>query len=186
MSAFVEECRREWKRLGVPDSIADEMASELTADLAEASADGVSEAEMLGESDPRRFAATWADERGLISERRPKKRRKRLRVWVAVGFVLVFFLGVAAAAGLVATATVSVHTVSAPQPVRSVMVPSFVGLKACHAERIALAAGLEVHKLPERRCNAVVIGQWPVQGTIIPWRLRGRTTVKLRLSRARS
>jgi hypothetical protein len=50
MTAFVEECRREWKRLGVPDLLAEEMATELEADLAEAEADGVSAAEMLGES----------------------------------------------------------------------------------------------------------------------------------------
>ena len=67
MPAFIEECRYEWKRLGVPDSMADEMATELEADLAEAEADGVSAAEILGESDPRRFAATWATERGLVS-----------------------------------------------------------------------------------------------------------------------
>jgi hypothetical protein len=42
MTAFVEECRREWKRLGVPDLLAEEMATELEADLAEAEADGVS------------------------------------------------------------------------------------------------------------------------------------------------
>jgi hypothetical protein len=52
MSTFVEECRREWKRLGVPDLMADEMATDLEADLAEAQADGVSAAEILGESDP--------------------------------------------------------------------------------------------------------------------------------------
>ena len=69
MPAFIEECRYEWKRLGVPDSMAEEMATELEADLAEAEADGISAAEILGESDPRRFAATWARERGLVSDR---------------------------------------------------------------------------------------------------------------------
>ena len=68
MSAFVDECRSEWKRLGVPDLLAEEMATELEADLAEAEADGVSTVEMLGDSDPRRFAAAWASERGLVSE----------------------------------------------------------------------------------------------------------------------
>ena len=33
MSQFVEECRREWKRLGVPDPVANEMAADLAADL---------------------------------------------------------------------------------------------------------------------------------------------------------
>ena len=74
MTAYVEECRQEWKRLGVPDLMAEEMATELETDLAEAEADGVSAAEMLGESDPRRFAATWASERGLVAEPRAERR----------------------------------------------------------------------------------------------------------------
>jgi hypothetical protein len=36
VSEFVDECRREWRRLGVPDPIANEMAADLTADLEEA------------------------------------------------------------------------------------------------------------------------------------------------------
>ncbi len=67
MNDFVEECRREWKRLRVPDSVADEMAAELAADLAEAEAEGVPAEEVLGggASDPRSFAAVWAAERGV-------------------------------------------------------------------------------------------------------------------------
>ena len=66
MTSFIEECRREWRRLGVPELLADEMATDLETDLAEAEADGIPAAEILGESDPRRFAATWASERGLV------------------------------------------------------------------------------------------------------------------------
>ena len=68
MNDFVEQCRLEWKRLRVPDSIADEMAAELAADLNEAEADGVSARELLGNAatDPRSFAASWADERAVI------------------------------------------------------------------------------------------------------------------------
>ena len=47
MSEFVEECRREWKRLRVPRTIADEMADDLTVDLQEAEADGASVEEVL-------------------------------------------------------------------------------------------------------------------------------------------
>ena len=36
MSDFVEQCRREWKRLGVPDPLAEEMATDLATDLGEA------------------------------------------------------------------------------------------------------------------------------------------------------
>ena len=62
MSEFVEQCRQEWRRLGVPDPLADEMAADLASDLGEAEAEGVSAEELLGSSafDPRSFAASWA------------------------------------------------------------------------------------------------------------------------------
>ena len=68
MNKFVEQCRHEWKRLGVPDSVAEEMTAELAADLNEAEADGVSARELLGNAatDARSFAASWADERAVI------------------------------------------------------------------------------------------------------------------------
>ncbi len=103
MTAFVEECRHEWRRLGVPDLLAEEMATELESDLAEAEADGVSATEMLGESDPRRFAAAWARERGLVSAPAPRKRRTRRWIWATAGFILalvfVVVLGLVAAVG---------------------------------------------------------------------------------------
>lgn len=73
MSEFVGECRREWKRLGVPDAIAGEMAADLAADLAEAEADGVSAEQVLGSGafDPRAFAASWASERGVVAPPEP-------------------------------------------------------------------------------------------------------------------
>lgn len=72
MSNFVEECRREWKRLRVPGTIADEMADDLAADLEEAEADGASAEDVLGSgaSDARAFAAAWASERGIVRPRR--------------------------------------------------------------------------------------------------------------------
>ena len=62
MNEFVEECRREWKRLRVPDPAANEMAAELAADLQEAEAEGVSAEDLLGSGafDPRSFATAWA------------------------------------------------------------------------------------------------------------------------------
>src|SRR5262252_3108598 len=76
MSDFVAECRREWKRLRVPDAVADEMAADLAADLDEAAAEGVPTEEVLGAGarDPRSFAAAWAAERGVIGSRPPKRR----------------------------------------------------------------------------------------------------------------
>src|SRR5262249_10783715 len=144
MSAYVDECRQEWKRLGVPDALAEEMATELESDLAEAEADGVAAAEILGESDPRRFAANWARERGLVSEDPPRKSRKRLWIGLAVGIVVLFvFLPMLAFAGLFAS-SVSVATVQSPQPVQSVVIPNFVGLKACDAMRKALVSGIRI------------------------------------------
>ena len=69
MIEFVEECRREWRRLGVPDPIANEMAHDLTADIEEAEAEGGSAEDVLGNSlfDPRRFAASWANTRGVTA-----------------------------------------------------------------------------------------------------------------------
>lgn len=68
MNDFVEQCRREWKRLRVPAQVADEMAADLAADLKEAEAEGASVEEVLGSgaTDARSFAASWAAERGVI------------------------------------------------------------------------------------------------------------------------
>jgi hypothetical protein len=70
VSDFVEECRREWKRLRVPTSSADEMAADLSADLREAERDGAVPEDVLGTGamDPRAFAAAWAEERGLVRQ----------------------------------------------------------------------------------------------------------------------
>lgn len=92
MNEFVEECRREWKRLGVPDPVANEMAADLEADLAEAAADGASPEEVLGPAafDPRSFAASWAAERGLV---RPAPVLRRRIPVALVGFVALAIVG---------------------------------------------------------------------------------------------
>jgi hypothetical protein len=73
MSTFVDECRKEWSRLRVPEAEANEMAADLEADLAEAKSEGVSPEEVLGNGyfDPRSFAASWAASRGFVHPRRP-------------------------------------------------------------------------------------------------------------------
>jgi len=182
MTAYVEECRQEWKRLGVPDLLAEEMATELETDLAEAEADGVSAAEMLGEGDPRRFAATWARERGLVAEPQPPRKKRRIWIWVVA--TLAFFVLVMVWLALVtlgASSTVSVSPPVQATPVRSVVIPSFLGMKACHAERIAEESLLRVRKFPRSRCDAIVVAQRPAPHTLIAGPRSRHTVVKLRL-----
>jgi hypothetical protein len=70
VSQFVVECRKEWKRLGVPEAAANEMAADLEVDLAEAKADGASPEEVLGNGyfDAKSFAASWAVAKGVAAE----------------------------------------------------------------------------------------------------------------------
>jgi len=104
MSDFVEQCRREWKRLGVPDPLAEEMASDLAADLGEAEAEGVSAEEFLGSSvfDPSSFAASWAAERGIIPVP-PDGGNARHRPFILVAFTAFAAITVMVSALLLAT-----------------------------------------------------------------------------------
>ena len=104
MSDFVEQCRGEWRRLGVPDPVAQEMAADLAADLTEAEAEGVSVEELLGSSasDPRSFAASWAAERGVIPA--PSSQGKgRRRPIILVAFTALAAFTVIISALLLAT-----------------------------------------------------------------------------------
>lgn len=89
MSEFVEECRREWRRFGVPDAVANEMAADLTVDLDEAEADGGTPQDALGNSafDPRRFAE-WATARGVTGIPIPERSSRWPAPWVLVVTVL--------------------------------------------------------------------------------------------------
>src|SRR5215475_3517821 len=104
MSDFVEQCRREWKRLGVSDPLAEEMAADLASDLSEAEAEGVSAEELLGRSvfDPPSFAATWAAERGIIPEQ-PSPTTARRRPLFLLAFTGVAAIALVVAAGLLLT-----------------------------------------------------------------------------------
>jgi hypothetical protein len=96
---FVEECRREWRRLRVPDQIANEMAADLAADLEEAEAEGVSPAEVLGSgaSDPRAFAASWAAERGVVPPPSLRDRLSRRALLLGATAVLTTIAAIGAA-----------------------------------------------------------------------------------------
>ncbi len=87
MSEFVEQCRREWSRLGVADPLAEEMAADLTSDLEEAEAEGVSTAEYLREQRvgsrgcSRPPGRARARDRPRAAEPRRKGRRRPPRWW---------------------------------------------------------------------------------------------------------
>ena len=119
MSDFVEQCRREWRRLGVADPLAEEMAADLAADLREAEAEGVSAEEFLGSSvfDPRSFAASWAAERGIIPEQ-PSRGKTRRRPFVLMAFTALAAITLMIAGLLLLTGepTVSVVVSKAAQP----------------------------------------------------------------------
>jgi hypothetical protein len=113
MSDFVEQCRQEWRRLGVPDPLAEEMAADLTADLAEAEAEGVSAEELLGRSafDPCSFARSWAAERGIIPAAPSRASRRRPLVLVAFTALAAIAVIVSALLLLSGKPTVSVAAV---------------------------------------------------------------------------
>ncbi|WP_043262684.1 hypothetical protein [Streptomyces sp. CT34] len=61
-----------WRRLGVDEVVAEEMAEELAADLTAAAADGRSVADYIG-GDIETLATSWAVERGLLPVHRRLK-----------------------------------------------------------------------------------------------------------------
>jgi hypothetical protein len=113
MTDFVEQCRSEWRRLGVPDPLAEEMAADLASDLGEAEADGLSAEEFLGSSvfDPRSFAASWAAERGVIPAP-PSRGNARRRPFVLVAFTVVAAIALIIAALLLLTGQPTVSVVA--------------------------------------------------------------------------
>jgi hypothetical protein len=89
------------------------MAAELAADLKEAEAEGVSADDLLGNAvtDPRSFAASWADERGVIPLSRSTARLPTRSLMLAAIVVLTVTTAIGAALVLFA----SPHA-SAPAP----------------------------------------------------------------------
>jgi hypothetical protein len=98
VNEFIRECRKEWKRLRVPDPVANEMAVDLGVDLDEAVAEGGSVEDLLGTDafDPRSFARSWAAERGVVppppqADRPPRPGAGRLAWRASVVAGLAFF-----------------------------------------------------------------------------------------------
>jgi hypothetical protein len=166
LSSFIEQCRREWKRLGVPDSVAEEMATDLAADLQEAKAEGASPEDVLGADagDPRVFAASWAIERG-VATRQPKSgfRRHSLLIVVAVAVTL---LAVSAFLSLIAFGQFR----SAKSAV-TVTVPNLLAYKQGQAANIALSYGFMVTTVTQKGSpDGFVFAQSPIGGTSVPRR----------------
>jgi hypothetical protein len=131
---FVEQCRREWKRLRVPDSVAEEMSADLAADLREAEAEGASLEEVLGSgaSDARSFAASWAAERGVIPQPLLTARLPRRALTLAA---------IAALTGIAAIGAALVIFASPSAPGTAIRVPAeFRGLPAPAAVRVVRVA----------------------------------------------
>jgi len=144
MSDFVEQCRREWKRLGVPDPLAEEMAADLASDLGEAEAEGVSAEELLGSSafDPRSFAASWAAERGVIPAPPDRGRGRRPRPRVLVAFTVLAALTLVVAALLLLTGEPKVSLVTTKSgshtpPAPGSFVPPAVQRQVLHTNNVS-------------------------------------------------
>ena len=149
MSDFVEQCQREWRRLGVADPLAEEMAADLASDLRDAEAEGVSAEELLGSSafDPRAFAASWADERGIIPVP-PSRGKARRRPFVLVAFTALAAITAIVAGLLLLTGEPKVSLVATgtrgpyiPSPPRAPLVPPAAGPHV--VQRASAAAPVE-------------------------------------------
>jgi hypothetical protein len=176
VSEFIAECRREWRRLGVPEPAANEMAADLAADLKEAEQEGVSAEEVLGSGafDARAFAASWASERGLVPTQRRDRMRDHRLLLVLLGLVVLL-----AAAGVTAELLVNsrshrsspVDGTTSPRPTRTVLaMPNLIGLGEIEAKSAAQAAGLQVRITIRARtgtATGTVLSQTPTAGATV-------------------
>jgi hypothetical protein len=118
---FVDECRREWRRLRVPDPVADEMAAELAADLAEAENEGIPVDEVLGGtvSDPRSFAASWAAERGVVGSASSEGVAKKMVLSAAIAGLAAVAISGAILMIVASTSTSGTRQAIAPLPAQT-------------------------------------------------------------------
>jgi hypothetical protein len=179
MNEFVEDCRREWRRLGVPERSANEMAADLAADLKEAEQNGVSAEEVLGEGafDAHAFAASWASERGLVPDRQHDRLRDHRRMLVRATVALLAVAGVTLGAVLAFNhsgprpAITDVGTARQPtQTIAPIAIPDVRHLRQEQAIAAAQSAGLQV-EITIRTQKGVpagtVLNQNPSPGTTV-------------------
>jgi PASTA domain len=178
MTEFVDQCRHEWRRLRVPDAIANEMAMELAADLREAERDEVSAEDVLGNSifDPRQFADDWARERGVAHPRLRQRLAPSTSLWVAVLAVLAVFV----AAGTVIFARALTRgdgrCTTSTVVAGCLRQPHEIGLDEMSAVADLQAIGMKVkvrHVSTPGEAD-VVVSQSPPAGKLIP---KGATVV---------
>lgn len=188
-NTFVEECRREWKRLHVPDPLANEMAVDLAADMREAEADGASAEELLGNAafDPRSFAESWARERGIVQ---PPLRDRLIRARIIVPLVGFVALAIAASVAVVLLSSSGSRSPSpapqtAPAPTTTanatVTLPDVIGLTQSEATTRAQAIGASVSIVYAKSdaTHGIVVAEQPAAGSVIA---RG-ATLRLTVSR---
>lgn len=175
MNRFVEECRREWRRLRVPDAIANEMAADLAADLAEAEAEGASAEDVLGDAvfDARSFAASWAAERGVIAPPQADAAGGRTSmVLLVAGAILVVTMLVGAAlviAGRSGSTEARLAVAAAPPPPRVHFWRPAIGVLP--GERIAPAPRRARLQIPVGSQQQFFIGANPDDATRAGWAL---------------
>ncbi len=178
MNEFVEECRREWRRLGVPDPIANEMAADLTADIEEAESEGGTAEDVVGNGafDPERFAGSWAMARGVTAPPAisPPPRRWPLLAFGLVASMALLALGAAISVGgrQSAAAISSASRLGGPRSVRVVPGSPIVLQHFPHLPVVVIAA-LLLLVVGVVGVGLAVLYLAPWNGTRIgPWEIR--------------
>jgi hypothetical protein len=177
VNEFVEECRREWQRLGVPEPVANEMAADLTADIEEAESEGGTVEDVLGNGafDPRRFAGSWAVARGVTAPPVSTSRRRR---WPALAFgtvggaALLALTGAILVGGRQSAAAISAVSRNGPRSVRVFPGSSIVLKHFQHFPGVAIFA-LLLLVVGVVGVGLAVLYWAPWSGTRIgPWEIR--------------
>jgi PASTA domain len=180
---FVEECQREWERLGVPPSVAEDLTARLEAAIEAAGAGDTVPATIAGHStrDVQAFAGTWARTRPAA---RPRLQytggganRLTLRSGVIVLLVLFAIGGVAAVLEIRSPSEQeSRSNQNTTTAVDLVAVPDLLGLSSSAATAAAQAAGVRIGdtttEVRPGTPSGTVLHQVPDIGTKIP---RGNT-----------
>jgi PASTA domain len=183
VNAFVEECRREWERLGVPPSVMDDLTTRLEAEL-EAAGDGDAIPDQIaGHStyDVQGFAGTWARNRPAARPRLQYTggggQRISMRSGVIVLLVLFAIGGVAAVLEFQSPSEQeSRSNQNTTTAVDLVAVPDLLGLSTSAATAAAQSAGVRIGDTTSQASpgtpSGTVLHQSPDVGTKIP---RGNT-----------